>query len=193
MELMSLSEEHSKTLLQIVKKSIQHGLETDKPLVVDVTDYAEELQEVKASFVTLEIDHNLRGCMGTITAFRPLISDVSYQAYNAAFYDPRFPRVRINEFSLLDIQISILTEPKPMSFNSEEHLIQQLRPGIDGLIISDRGYRATFLPSVWESLTDPYDFLRHLKKKAGLPSKYWSDTFEAQNYTTESIHAPQIS
>ncbi|MDM8558322.1 AmmeMemoRadiSam system protein A [Candidatus Parabeggiatoa sp. HSG14] len=187
---MSLTKKDIKTLLQVAKKSIQLGLETDKPLVVEVTDYEEELQKVKATFVTLEINQNLRGCMGTITAFRPLISDVSYQAYNAAFYDPRFSRVGINEFPILDIHISILTEPKSMSFDSEDDLIQQLRPGVDGLIISDRGHRATFLPSVWESLTDPQDFLHHLKKKAGLPSKYWSDTFEAQNYTTESIHAP---
>jgi AmmeMemoRadiSam system protein A len=184
---MSLTKEHGQTLLQVAKESIQHGLDKGRALTVEVLDYDEELRDERATFVTLEIHNKLRGCIGTLVADRPLVSDVAYHAYAAAFSDPRFPSLGRDEFPLLDIHISILSQPEPIDFDSEEHLIQQMRPGEDGLIITEGMYKGTFLPSVWKSLSDPRDFLRHLKQKAGLPPNYWSDTIEVQRYTTESI------
>ncbi len=185
---MSLIKKHGDILLQVAKESIQHGLDKGGALTVNPLNYAEELREERATFVTLEIHHNLRGCIGTLTAYRPLVSDVAYHAHAAAFSDPRFPGLKRDEFAQLDIHISILGLPSPMNFDSEEHLIQQLRPGIDGLILSDGMYKGTFLPSVWESLSKPRDFLTHLKQKAGLSPNYWSNTIKVQRYTTESIH-----
>jgi len=184
---MSLTKEQGQTLLQVAQKSIQHGLDKSQPLNVEILDYAEELRSIRATFVTLEIDNKLRGCIGTLIAVRPLVSDVAYHAFAAAFSDPRFPGLGRDEFPLLDIHISILSEPEPIDFDSEEDLIQQIRPGKDGLILTEGMHKGTFLPSVWESLSDPQDFIRHLKQKAGLPQNYWSDTIEMQRYTTESI------
>lgn len=187
---MSLTKKHGKILLEVAKKSIEHGLDKNQPLKVEPTDYAEELREMMATFVTLETHKSLRGCIGTLTAIRPLVSDVVYHAYAAAFSDPRFPGLQREELSYLDIHISILSKPEPMAFDSQEHLIQQLRPGVDGLILIDGWHQGTFLPSVWESLAEPRDFLRHLKQKAGLEPNHWSDTVEVQRYTTESINLP---
>lgn len=185
---MSLTEEQAKTLLQVAKESIKHGLDKNQHLSVAPSDYTEELQENRASFVTLEIHKQLRGCIGTLTAYQPLIRDVAYHAYAAAFSDPRFLKLTRSEFPLLDIHISILSRSEPISFESEEHLIQQLRPGIDGLILTEGAHnKGTFLPSVWESLSNPDDFISHLKQKAGLSPNYWSDTIKVERYTTESI------
>jgi len=184
---MSLTKEQAKTLLQVAKESIQQGLDKNQPLSVVLSDYTEELQENRASFVTLEIHQQLRGCIGTLWAYQPLIRDVAYHAYAAAFSDPRFPKLTREEFPLLDIHISILSLPSPISFESEEHLIEQLRSGIDGLILTEGAHKGTFLPSVWESLSNPNDFISHLKQKAGLSPNYWSDTIKVERYTTESI------
>ncbi len=184
---MSLIKENVQTLLEVAKESIITGLEKNKPLKVVPSDYAEELQENRATFVTLEIHNQLRGCIGTLTAYQPLVSDVADHAYAAAFSDPRFPRLQRNELSLLELHISILSLPEPMSFDSEEQLIQQLRPGIDGLILTEGVYKGTFLPAVWESLKEPKEFLQHLKQKAGLSLNYWSNTIKVERYTAELI------
>ncbi|NJO16345.1 MAG: AmmeMemoRadiSam system protein A [Thioploca sp.] len=188
---MSLTKEQNEILLQVAKQAIWHGLEMGKPLLVEPRKYALELQEQKASFVTLEINNHLRGCIGTIVAFQPLVSDVAYHAYAAAFADPRFSKLQHKEFPQLAIHISILSKPEPIHFISESHLLQQLRPGMDGVIIAAGKQRATFLPSVWESLTDPHDFLMQLKRKAGFDPHYWSDTIKVERYTVESISEKQ--
>ncbi|MBN2689692.1 MAG: AmmeMemoRadiSam system protein A [Gammaproteobacteria bacterium] len=176
-----------KTLLDLAKKSIQNGLTTQKPLVINTKEFPTKLQEFAACFVTLQINHQLRGCIGSLTAFRPLVEDVTNNAFAAAFSDPRFPPLGKEEFSELEIHISILSKPEPMQFGSEEDLLSQLQPGIDGLILSDRGYRGTFLPSVWEQLPTPELFLQHLKLKAGLPEDYWSDTIKIERYEAELL------
>jgi hypothetical protein len=184
---MSLTEAHRKQLLEIARASIEHGLNHQQPLSVEPANYAAELQAVKASFVTLMLHEDLRGCIGTITAFQPLVSDVAQHAYAAAFEDPRFSPLQLTEFMELSIHISVLTTPQPIHFTSEEDLIKQLQPGIDGLILQEKWHRSTFLPSVWESLPNPHDFLQRLKQKAGLSPHYWSDTLTIQRYTTISF------
>ena len=183
----SITEEHRSLLLSLAKKSIQNGLLTGKPLPINVTDYPAELQQKRATFVTLQINGQLRGCIGTLEAERPLVLDVVKNAFAAAFNDPRFPALRDFEFDRLEYHISVLTPAEPMSFSSEQDLLSQIRPGIDGLIIQEGHHRGTFLPSVWESLPDRNDFLVHLKNKAGLPPFYWSDTLKVFRYTTESF------
>lgn len=184
---MSFTEPECKLLLKVATASIEEGLSHQQPLTVNLQDYPPAFSVPKATFVTLEIRHQLRGCMGTLTAYRPLINDVAENAYAAAFSDPRFPPLQRPELSALDIHISILSTPEPMTFTSEADLLYQLRPGIDGLILSDGPYRGTFLPSVWESLPEPVNFLRYLKQKAGLSPHHWSNTLTVQRYTTEYI------
>lgn len=175
------------TLLDIARSSVRYGLEHGRALPVIVTDYAHTLQANKASFVTLRIGDDLRGCIGTLEAYRPLVEDVAENAYAAAFRDPRFPPLDKHEYSRLAYHISILSEPEALHFTSEADLLQQLRPGVDGIVLQEGAQRGTFLPQVWESLPEPAMFLRHLKQKAGLSPDYWSNTLKAQRYTVDEF------
>jgi uncharacterized protein len=187
MALMSLNEECQQRLLELAKSSIQHGLQNGKPLKINLADYPPELIEQRATFVTLHSRHQLRGCIGVLKAVRPLAEDVVENAFSAAFKDSRFPSLSINEFKDLEIHLSILTSAEPISFVTEQDLITQLQPGVDGLILEEGYRRGTFLPSVWETLPKPEQFLWHLKQKAGLPAEYWSDTLQIYRYRTEMI------
>jgi AmmeMemoRadiSam system protein A len=184
---MSLNKEHQQQLLDLAKSSIQHGLQTGRPLKVNLTDFPVELAEHRATFVTLQIQHQLRGCIGMLEAVRPLAEDIAENAFLAAFKDPRFPPLADDEFGELEIHLSILTPAEPVSFTSEQDLITQLQPGIDGLILEEGRRRGTFLPSVWELLPEPEQFLRHLKQKAGLAPDYWSESIKIYRYRTEII------
>ena len=174
-------------LLEQARGSITYGIKTGDVLQVDPDHFPSHLTLIRASFVTLNLHGSLRGCIGTLTAIQPLIVDVTENAYNAAFRDPRFAPLNQSELDELDIHISVLSKSTPIQFDDEEDLIRQLRPGIDGLILSAAGHRGTFLPSVWESLPEPHQFLRHLKNKAGLASDYWNENVTVERYTTESI------
>ena len=180
-----LSNRDRTALLEVARASIQHGLRHGRALDVNPGDYPETLRPPRATFVTLEIGGQLRGCIGTLLAHQPLVQDVATHAYAAAFEDPRFPELTPEEFGQLDVHISVLSLPEPLQFDSEEDLLARLRPGVDGLILHFRHYRATFLPAVWESLPDPYVFLAQLKQKAGLPLDFWSPELRAERYTTE--------
>ena len=174
------------TLLDLARESIERGL-YGEPVKIDATWYDDVLGDDGASFVTLNLLGNLRGCIGTLEAHQPLVLDVSSNARSAAFRDPRFAPVGARDLPQLDIHISVLTPASPMTFRSEAELIEQLRPGVDGLILSRGGQRGTFLPSVWESLPDAREFLQQLKRKAGLPADFWSDDVRVDRYSTVSI------
>ncbi|MGB5065380.1 MAG: AmmeMemoRadiSam system protein A [Candidatus Competibacter sp.] len=181
----TLSKLDRAALLEVARASIQHGLRHGQALEVEPANYPETLRPPRATFVTLETGGQLRGCIGALVARQPLVQDVAAHAFAAAFEDPRFPELREDEFPKLDIHISVLSPPEPLSFSSEAELLAQLRPGVDGLIIQFRHYRATFLPAVWEQLPDPYVFLAQLKQKAGLPLDFWSPELSAERYTAE--------
>ncbi|MDO9163895.1 MAG: AmmeMemoRadiSam system protein A [Methylococcaceae bacterium] len=184
---MSLNKEQQQQLLALAKRSIEHGLQTDLPLPINLEDFPPELREKRATFVTLEKHHHLRGCIGMLEAIRPLAEDVAENAFAAAFDDPRFPPLNIHELNDLEIHLSILSASEPMSFNSEQDLLSQLKPGIDGVILQEGQRRGTFLPSVWEQLPEPKQFLRHLKQKAGFSPDYWSDSLQVFRYWVEAI------
>ena len=173
-------------LLDLARASIRAGLEGGEPRV-RATDYPAGLQAPRASFVTLNVAAQLRGCIGTLEAHQPLVLDVAQNAFAAAFRDPRFPALGRDEFARIEIHISILSVPEPVAFASEADLLARLRPGVDGLIIEEGYRRGTFLPAVWESLPEPGEFLRQLKRKAGLPADYWSAGIRIRRYTVESI------
>ena len=179
-----LTSENKRHLLSLATTSIQHGLEYGKAAEAQAEDLAGILGEKGASFVTLHKNNRLRGCIGYLEAKRPLAIDVLENAYSSAFRDSRFPPLQVEEWESLDIKISVLSHSVPITFHSEADLIQQLRPGTDGLTLTEGNLRGTFLPSVWSDLTSPELFLQHLKQKAKLPGDYWSETLTVERYTT---------
>jgi len=186
---MILNRSDQASMLELARRSIRHGLDTGRPCAVELSDYPVHLQQQAASFVTLNLHGRLRGCIGRLEAVTALVADVAHNAFAAAFRDPRFPPLSEAEWPPLDIHISILTSPEPISVASEEELLEALVPGRDGLIIEDRGRQATFLPSVWDSLPEKREFLRQLRLKAGLPPDHWSPQLQIHRYETLSFPA----
>lgn len=175
-------------LLSLARDSIREGLENSRAVAVEPHQWPGVLQHQGASFVTLKRrDGSLRGCIGTLEARQPLVADIAEHAYAAAFRDPRFPPLTARELEAVTVELSILSTPEPLTVTSEAELLATLEPGKDGLILEDGVHRATFLPSVWESLPEPRDFVRELKGKAGLPAEYWSPTLTAKRYRTQSF------
>lgn len=174
-------------LIDLAWRAIRYGLDRGRPPAIELQDYPAPLRDDGASFVTLKAHGQLRGCIGSLEPHRPLVQDVARNAFAAAFSDPRFPPLSAREMDGLQLHISILHPAEPMTFQSEDDLVRQLRPGVDGLILEADGRRGTFLPAVWESLPDPREFLANLKLKAGQSPDYWSDTVRIWRYTTESI------
>lgn len=172
-------------LLQIARDAISREIDPCGKYFFSAEPLPDELNEKRATFVTLTIGGELRGCIGMLEACRPLAEDVAANAVSAAFEDPRFPPLTKKEFEKLKIHISILSPPEEMAFSSEEDLLNQIRPGIDGLILQAGFHRGTFLPSVWEELPDKTLFWAHLKLKAGLATDHWSDSVRVFRYTTE--------
>jgi hypothetical protein len=174
-------------LLEVARGSIRSGMECGRPLRPDPLAYSEPLRALRATFVTLALEGQLRGCMGGLEPVRALVEDVAEHAFAAAFRDPRFPPLAAAEVARLDLQLSILSPLEPLCAASEQDLLAQLRPGVDGLLIETSGRRGTFLPAVWEQLPEPLEFLRHLKRKTGLAPDFWSDSLAVSRYTVASI------
>ena len=148
-------------------------------------DTCAALGERRASFVTLTIDGELRGCCGTLEPVRPLLLDVWINAQASAFRDPRFPPLTAREWGWSSLEVSLLTPCEPMAVSTEQQLLLELVPGRDGLVLEWRGLRATFLPKVWEHVTGSHDFLRRLKEKAGLSADFWAEDVRVWRYETE--------
>jgi hypothetical protein len=175
-------------LIDLARRSILFGLDTGQPphLIADGA-VAPLLAAPGAAFITLRRSGELRGCIGSAVATRPLLVDVVQHAFNAAFRDWRFPRLDWLELPRLSLSVSVLTPPEPMRFTAEADLLAQLRPGVDGLIIEDLGRRSLFLPSVWEELADRRQFLTALKLKAGLGADHFSPGFRAQRFRSIEV------
>ncbi|NOT99142.1 MAG: AmmeMemoRadiSam system protein A [Sideroxydans sp.] len=141
------------------------------------------LEEPGATFVTLTLHGQLRGCIGSLEAYRPLIDDVQHNAVAAAFQDPRFDPLSKAEFAEVRVDVSLLSKPEAIQFASEQDALAQLHPGTDGVIIEYGRHRATYLPQVWAQLQQPQVFLNHLKNKAGLPEDFWSEEVKLSRYT----------
>ena len=182
-----LLDRHGTDLMKLAVRSIQYGFTKDKPPAVAVDTFAKELRIKRATFVTLERNGHLRGCIGSIVATRPLVQDIVENAFRAAFRDPRFPSLSPEERNGLGLSISVLTPMHALTFGDQDDLLRQLRPGHHGLLIQDGEKRAVFLPQVWEQLPDPNDFLSRLKMKAGFSEGYWSRDFKAWAFTVQKI------
>jgi len=182
-----LGSQERNELLVVARASIRHGLDGHRPLVVDPARYPASLQQERAAFVTLTEEGRLRGCIGHLEACQALVRDVADNAFAAAFRDPRFQPLSAAELERIHIHVSVLSPQEPLDIGSELELLKVIRPGVDGLILEEEHHRGTFLPSVWETLRDPRQFLAHLKMKAGLSPEYWSDRMKVARYTTESF------
>ena len=141
-----------------------------------------ELEQPGASFVTLTQNGQLRGCIGSLEAYRSLVTDVAENAIAAAFRDPRFPPLASEELARTRVEVSLLEASKALEFVDEADALARLRPGIDGLILTHGHRRATFLPQVWESLPERKQFMSQLKLKAGLPANFWDDEIVLARY-----------
>lgn len=171
------------TLLAHAREAIAQRL----ALPAAIAPQASFLDRLGATFVTLRLDGELRGCIGSLQALRPLRDDVRDNAMAAAFDDPRFAPLSAREFVGLRIEVSVLSPATPIVAASESELQAQLRPGIDGVTLQWRGRRGTFLPQVWSDVATPAEFLQLLKRKAGLPADYWSDEVAVSRYTVDKF------
>ena len=165
-------------LLRLARASI--GEKLGKPLPVDARHA--RLHEPGATFVTLTQQGQLRGCIGSLEAHRPLAQDVRENAQAAAFRDPRFSPLAVEEFEFTSVEVSLLTPAMPLAFSDEADFMAQLRPGLDGIVFQYGRHRSTFLPQVWESLPEPEQFMQQLKRKAGLPPNFWHETVSISRY-----------
>ena len=174
------------TLLQLARAAIatQFGQAAS-----DITDLP-ALHQPGATFVTLTQLGRLRGCIGSLEAWRPLINDVQENACSAAFRDPRFKPLLARELPSTRVEVSLLTPAEPIIFSSEADALAQLRPTIDGVILSAGPHRATFLPQVWEQLPSPQQFIAELKQKAGLAANYWRPDLKLERYTVKKWKEP---
>jgi len=144
------------------------------------------LREPGATFVTLRLDGELRGCIGSIEPRRALGDDVAHNA-RAASRDARFPPLPRSRVPHLGVEVSVLSAREPMSVEDEAHALEMLRPGVDGIVLEYGPLCATFLPQVWESLPDPASFLAELRRKARLPPRFWHPDLRLSRYTVEKF------
>lgn len=165
-------------LLQLARAAIAQRFGHAVPAIADLP----ELHRPGATFVTLTQHGQLRGCIGSLEAWRPLRTDVQENARGAAFRDPRFEPLREDELLQTRVEVSLLTPAELMDCRDESDALGQLRPNIDGVIFTAGHHRSTFLPQVWEQLPDPSEFMAHLKQKAGLAVDYWGPNVQLERY-----------
>ena len=184
-----LTIEEQRTLLELARQALEDGVRGQKLPPLDLQSLPPRLQEQGASFVTLTINGNLRGCIGALEPYQPLAEDVREHAVAAALQDYRFPNVQPEELPQIKLEVSRLTPPVPLAYNTPEDLLSKLRPGIDGVVLRDGSRRATFLPQVWEKLPDPADFLDNLCYKMGAVSDLWRKRhLDVSIYQVEEFH-----
>ena len=181
--MMTNKDEQGKVLLNIARAAIAEVLRAAPYAVSDIREHMSWFSRPGATFVTLTQRGELRGCIGSLQACDPLIDDVSNNAQSAAFRDPRFMPLAIDELDITDIEVSLLSELQALSFSGEADALAQLRPDVDGIVFEYGAYRSTFLPQVWENLSQPQQFLAQLKRKARLPENFWAEDVKLSRYT----------
>lgn len=185
----TLSQQEKKFLLNLARSSIERAVKRQPLPEIVLDDLSDILRTDGAAFVTLTKDKRLRGCIGALEAYQPLVMDVREHAVTAALEDYRFAPVSASELTSISIEISRLTQPNPLEYADAEALITLLRPDIDGVILSDGLRRATFLPQVWEQLPNPEDFLSHLCHKMGSSPDAWRHKhLSVSTYQVEEFH-----
>lgn len=182
--MLTLEELQGEPLLDLAITAIAEAL--DLP-ARGLTSRPAWLQKPGACFVTLEFGAQLHGCIGTIEPHRALVDDVRRNAVLAAFEDPRSRRLRVDELATIDVAVAVLGPLAPLPFDDERHARAQLRPGVDGLLLSWRARRGVFLPKVWDTLPTAKAFLDQLKRKAGLTTDFWADDLTLERFEVRSF------
>lgn len=184
-----LTDEERGILLELARHALEDAA-YGRPLApLDLGEMPKTLQRKGASFVTLTRLGHLRGCIGALQPTIALAEDVREHALAAATKDFRFPAVQPDELEHITIEISRLTVPSPLEYDSPETLLNALQPGVDGVVLKDGFRRATFLPQVWEKLPDPVDFLDHLCQKMGANPGDWRwNNYIVEVYQVEEFH-----
>lgn len=181
----ALSADELRQLADVARQAVLLAVRDRVAWWPDPADHPPALREPRAAFVTLRRHGRLRGCIGTMVGERPLVECVADRARAAAFADPRFDPVQRDELDDLDVSVSVLSPMEPFTVNGYDDLVRTLRPGVEGLLVEAGRCRATFLPSVWEELPDPADFVAHLWRKAGLPPRAWPPGITTSRYVAQ--------
>ena len=186
-----LKKNQGQTLIKLARRTISERLGKTSTSVDPQTLADRAFQDHRGTFVTLTINKQLRGCIGNLDATESILAGIKRNAINAAFHDPRFSPLKAHELDQVDIEVSILTEPKRLEYGDSKDLLSKLRIHVDGVILRKGSARATFLPQVWEQLARPEQFLSHLCMKAGLPADEWKKsrlemmTYQVQYFEEE--------
>ena len=185
-----LTPEEQTILLRLAREAVERGVKGEELPPLDPASLPAHLCEQGSSFVTLTSHGQLRGCIGALDSYQSLAEDVREHALGAALKDPRFPPVREDELSGIQIEISRLTPPVILGYSDPQDLLAKLRPHVDGVILHEDPYRrATFLPQVWEKIPDPAAFLSNLCYKMGVEPDLWRHKhLEVLTYQVEEFH-----
>ena len=185
----TLTNGEKQTLLRIAREAMESAVRGRALPPLEKESLPPALRENGASFVTLTIHDDLRGCIGALEAYQPLATDVREHAIAAALEDPRFPPVSENELNRIHIEVSYLTQPQELQYADGNDLLKKLRPHIDGVILKHGFRRATFLPQVWEKIPEPEEFLRQLCYKMGAGPNLWREAkLQVYIYQVEEFH-----
>ena len=185
----NLTTEEKRFLIKLARQALEHGVRAESLPPLDLETLPPRLREQGASFVTLTKGDDLRGCIGTLEPYQSLAEDVREHAIAAALNDFRFPPVQPQELADIHIEVSRLTVPVPLEYTTPEDLLAKLRPAVDGVVLRDGWRRATFLPQVWEKVTDKAEFLDHLCLKMGASPDLWrKEHLDVLIYQVEEFH-----
>jgi len=185
-----LTLEEQQTLLRLAREAMERGVRGEKLPPLDESTMPPHLREQRSSFITLTVHGQLRGCIGGLEPKQSLAQDVREHAVAAALEDPRFPPVSERELNGIQIEVSRLTRPVPLEYKDANDLLSKLRPHVDGVVLRDGTYRrATFLPQVWEKISDPAEFLKNLCYKMGVSENLWRNKhLDVLTYQVEEFH-----
>lgn len=188
-----LDETAGQVLVAIARQSAETFIKHRKRYLPDLDSLPAELRQAAPSFVTLSLHGELRGCIGSVVARRPLALDVAHNAVAAATSDPRFPPLTIGELDEVRFEVTVLTVPRELVYQDYEDLVRRLRPGEDGVMLTWLGARGLLLPQVWRRLPDPHVFLEHVCLKAGIPPVELHrrpPEVQAWTFTVQTFHEP---
>ena len=182
-----LTADERRCLLVIARQSVERGIAGEAAVTPADDSLPPALHRPAAVFVTLYQRQRLRGCIGSLEPEQSMAAAVADAARSAALRDPRFPAVEPRELEDISLEIAVLSALSPLFAETRDQLLASLQPGIDGLLLEDGNYRATFLPKVWTQLPTPDEFFENLLLKAGLPAAHWSPSLRFQRYGAESF------
>ncbi len=178
----------NKILLQIAKNAILNNFDAKYAVNTEaILKKYPELAKKGAAFVTLTYNKDLRGCIGSIIPHRTLLDDIIHNAKSAAFHDPRFKALGIDEFENINLEVSVLSQAQILDYNDYNDLLSKICPKIDGVILKHQNFQGTFLPQVWEQLPSASLFLEHLSYKAGTTPDVYKQHPEIYTYQVEHI------